>query len=140
MGAIEFLKQLEKLDLMIKNKEIEKQQWRDVAKSTTAQMTGERVQSSGNPHKMSDAIEKYIDLEKEIDLLIRSLIEKKREIIGVIENLSTLKYDILHKVYVQRLTLSETAEIYKRSYNWALNIHNNAIDDVQNIIDNRKEK
>ena len=56
MEAKEFLSQVKKLDLMIKNKLIEKQQWMDIALGITSNMSGERVQSSGSQSKMADAV------------------------------------------------------------------------------------
>lgn len=67
MDAKDYLLQVKKLDLQIKNKLIEKQQWKDIALGITANMDGERVQSSGTKSKMADALVKCIDIETEIN-------------------------------------------------------------------------
>ena len=134
LDAKEFLSQPKKLDLLIKNKLIEKRQWHDLALGITANMEGERVQSSGSQQKMADAIGRCIDVEAEIDCLVDKLIDKKKEVIQVIEQLdSPIEYDIMHRLYVQYMTLQEVADHYKKEYGWATTTHGRALKSVQRI-------
>lgn len=134
LDAKEFLSQPKKLDLLIKNKLIEKQQWRDLALGITANMEGERVQSSGSKQKMADAITKCIDVEAEIDSLVDRLIDKKKEVIQVIEQLdSPIEYDIMHRIYIQYMSLQEVADHYGKEYGWATTTHGRALKSVQRI-------
>ena len=149
MDAKDFLKQLEKLDKMIENKLIEREQWKSIAFGLSAggndvvingvrhQM--DKVQSSGNPQKMADAIARYVDLEAEIDAVIDELIDTKKDIISVIEQLEATEYDLLHKVYVQRITLYEAAECCGKSFSWAKSVHGNALKGVREILNKRNE-
>ena len=115
-----YLEQVEKLDTIIKNKLIEKQQWKDIALGITANMDGERVQSSGAKSKMGDAIIKCVDMEAEIDRLIDTLIDTKKDVIQTIEKLySPIEYDVLHQRYIQFKTLQEIADQYGKDYEWA---------------------
>lgn len=139
MNAKDFLRQIKKLDKMIENKLAEVQQWKDVANNTTANLTGERVQSSGNPHKIADAIGRYIDLEREITQDIDKLIEIKKDVIGVIEQLNATEYDVLHKVYVQGFTFDEVAIACKHTTSWATTVHGRALKHVQTILDQRND-
>ena len=135
MKAKEFLQQVKKLNKMIENKQIEVEQWKDIANNTTANLTGERVQSSGNPQKIANAIGRYIDLEKEINQCIDELIDTKKAVIGVIEQLDAIDYDFLHKVYIQYIPLYEVATIYGKSYSWATTRHKEATDKLQAMLD-----
>lgn len=137
MNAKEFLRQIKKLDRLIENKLIEIQRWKDIANNTTATLSGERVQSSGNPQKIADAICRYIDLEREINQDIDELVEAKKDVIGVIEQLNATEYDIIHKIYVQYLTLEDVADAYDRTYSWATTIHGRALKHIQNILNKR---
>jgi hypothetical protein len=129
-----FLASPKKLDLLIKNKLIEKQQWRDLALGITANMEGERVQSSGSQQKMADAIVKCIDMEAEIDRLVDKFIDKKKEVVQVIEQVeSPIEYDVLHKIYIQYMTLQEVADHYGKEYGWATTTHGRALKSVQEI-------
>lgn len=139
MNARDFLKQLKKLNKMIENKLNEKEQWKCIATGTTAQMGGERVQSSGSQQKMADAIVKFIDIEKEIDECIDRLIDTKKDVIAVIEQLNASEYDLLHKVYVQFFTVQEVADLYDKSESWAKTIHKRGLKNVQRILDERRK-
>lgn len=139
MKAKEFLNQPRKLDVLIKNKLIEIEQWKGIAFSSTAQQNGERVQSSGSQQKMADAIDRYVDYENELNRQIDELIDTKRDVLAVIEQLDTIEYDLLHKVYVQFLTLSEVAVMFDRSYSNITTIHGRALKKVQDILDEREQ-
>nr|DAG53074.1 MAG TPA: Protein of unknown function (DUF1492) [Caudoviricetes sp.]DAP38595.1 MAG TPA: Protein of unknown function (DUF1492) [Caudoviricetes sp.] len=138
MRAKDFLRQVYKLDRMVENKLAEKRQWQEIAAGATPQTTGERVQSSGNPQRMADAISRYIDIEQEIDECIDKLVDTKREVIGVIEQLNATEYDVLHKMYIQGYSLQEVADMKGRSYSWMTSTHGRALQNVQRIIDKRK--
>ena len=130
------LRSIEKLDVLIRNKLIEKQQWKDVALGITASMEGERVQSSGSPSKMADAVIKCIAVEDEINSLIDSFIDTKRRVIEIIEQVeSPIEYDILHQRYIQFRDLQEIADYYGKEYGWATTTHGRALKSVQEIID-----
>lgn len=131
-----FLRQIRKLDALIKNKIAEREQWKAIALGTSMQLN-ERVQFHGNQQKMAHAVEKYIDIEKEIDQCIDDLIAKKQEVINVIEQLNAVEYDILHKVYVQYLTLHEVAYSIDKSYSSVTSIHGRALVNVKKILDER---
>lgn len=148
MQAKAYLEQLEKLDNLIENKLAEQMQWKAMALSVTAHTDGVRVQSSGSQQKMADAIDRYLDIEREINDCIDELKEKKQEIIGVIEQLNAIEYNVLHKRYVgrvielddetftvERFTFEEIADLYKKSYSWATTVHGRALQNVQRILD-----
>lgn len=138
MEAKEFLKQPERLDLRIKNKLIEKQQWRDIALGITSSTEGERVQSSGAKSKMADAVIKLVDAEAEIDSLVDELIDTKKKVIQTIEQLdSATEYNVLHMRYIQYLSLQEIADHYHRDYGWATTTHGRALKSVQELLERK---
>ena len=101
MEAKKFLKQLQKIDKMIVNKEKEILQWQTIAESTTAKMGGERVQSSGSHDKMADAVCKYTTIIEDVKRYRDDLVQKRIEVIETIEQLQNpYEYDVLHKMYV----------------------------------------
>lgn len=135
--AKEFLKQVEKLDCMITNKLAERDQWKSIALGTSVQLS-EKVQTSGSQQKMADAINKYIDIESEINECVDNLIAKKKEVISVIEQLPVDLYDILHKIYVQYYTFYDVADKKDISYSNVTTLHGKALKLVQKILDARK--
>lgn len=135
MRAKAFLSQLDKLNKLIENKMIEKQQWQSIALGIGQRTDGERVQSSGSQQKMADAVVRYVDIEAEIDAAIDMYVDKKNHIISVIEQLPVTEYDILHKVYVQSIPLDEVAVAFNKSYSWVTSKHGGALKAVQDILD-----
>lgn len=130
-----FLEKVRKTDSVIKNKLIEKQMWREIAMGITANMDGERVQSSGNKSKMADAVQKCVDIEAEIDGLIDQLIDLKKEVIQTIEQLdSPIEYNILHMRYIQYMEFQEIADHFKQQYTWATTTHGRALKSVGKIL------
>lgn len=134
-NAKQYLEQVKKLDLLVENKLAEKAHWQSIATNTVANVSGERVQSSVSKQKMADAVCRYVDMESEIDRAIDSYVDKKREIIAVIEQLPPTEYDLLHKVYVQYKYLQDVATERGKSYGWAATLHGIALKHVQRILD-----
>ena len=165
MRAKDFLNQARMLDKIVENKITEKEQWLAIATSTTAaagqtvkiknkkgemeEHALERVQSSGNQQKMSAAVDRCIDLDKEIDDCVDRLANAKKEINAVIETLDVIGYDVLHKMYIgvvskdndERIkyySLRDVADHYDHSYNWAKDKRSKALKAVQRILDERE--
>lgn len=137
MKAQQYLEQADKLEALIQNKQIEKAQWKDIALNITGRYEGERVQSSGGKQKMSDAVHRMIEIEKEIDSLIDRQIDARLEIIRTIEQLKTTEYDLLHKIYIQHMTFKEVAAAKEKSVSWATTVHGRALQSLQKILDKR---
>lgn len=138
MTAKDYLRQLGKLDKLIENKLAEKRRWRDIAMGGGSSFSMEdRVQTSGNQQKMADAVCRYITIEEEINQTVDRLIDKRREVIETIEQLSTMEYDLLHKVYVQYMCLQEAADMMGKSYSWATTVHGRALKHLDAILQKR---
>lgn len=136
MDAVDYLNQVKMCDTRIKNKMLEKEQWFTLATKTTCPTEGERVQSSGNPDKMSDAVAKMIEIDKEIDRMIDSFVDLKQEVIRTIEQVDDpMLYDVLHMIYIQYIKPSEVAVYLNFTYQWTNELHNRGLEEVQTIID-----
>ena len=138
MVAKEFLQQVEKLDILIAHKLIEKQQWRDIAGGISAVMESERVRSSASKSKLENAIAKCVDMEDEIDRVVDQYIAKKKEVIQIIEQVQNPTwYKVLHMKYIQHLDLTEIADRCNGSYDWAKSAHSKAMKIVQKLLDEK---
>lgn len=131
--AKKFLGQIDDLDCKITNKLAEIEQWKSIALGTTVQLS-ERVQTSGSKEKMADAVNRYLEIEKEINKYIDELVDKRMEVIKVIEQLKTKHYDILHKVYIQKLDYTKIADIYDKSYSNVTSLHGRALVELEKLI------
>lgn len=138
MDAKEMLREIEMIDLKIKNKLIERHQWLDVALGITASMDANKVSSSTSTSRMADAVGKCIDMEAEIDELVDALVDAKRSVIAAIEQLdSAVEYNVLHLKYIQYMDLQEIAEKYHKDYSWATTTHGRAIRNLQKLLDSK---
>ena len=135
-GVLAYLGRPEMIDAIVANKMEEKKQWHDLALGITANMGGERVQSSGATSKMADAINKCVDVEREIDELVDKLIATKKEIISTLEQLDNpTEYRLLHDKYIKYIELKDIAVRHGKDYNWAKQTHWRALGHVQEILD-----
>lgn len=138
----EYLYRIDDIDIRIRNKHIEKAQHHalmmDVATIITANMGGERVQSSGSKQRMADTVDEKLTYIQNIDKRIAELEKEKGEIVSTIELLPKDEYDILHKCYVQHMSLKEVAAERDESYSSTTTTHGIALKRLGEILEKRK--
>ena len=146
MNARDFLNQLKRMEEAIKDKLEEIAQLKSIALVVTAVSNNviiegekhsvDRVQSSGSQQKMADAVCKYVDLEKEVDADIDRMVEKRDEVLAVINKLDKpVQCAVLRKKYVQFKSFKQIAEDLHYSYQYILESHSQALKNVQKILD-----
>lgn len=140
MKAKEYLQQVKKIDKLIENKLIEKEQWFAIATGTTASSDdGDRVQSSGSQQKMADAVCKMVEIQEEINNLIDMYIDTKQGVIKTIEQLPADEYDVLHKIYIQDMNMNDVADVKNKSREWVRQTHGRGISTVQRFLGKKKK-
>ena len=132
--AIEFLQQVEKLEKIIHNKLIEIEQWKALALSTTSVLSPDKVQSSGSKQKMSEAVDRYLDIEREINECIDKLYDTKKDVLEKIEMLEAVNYDVLFKIYIEYMDFQSVADAYEKSKNWAYKQHTIALEELEALL------
>lgn len=126
-----FLERFEKLESIVYNKLDERQMWGDLALSITANMGGERVQSSGSKSRMSDAVDVCIDAEAEILDTVKLLRGEMKKITDLIESLdSPMEYKVLHDKYIKGMSHAEIAEKYGHDVSWSTTTCGRALKNV----------
>ncbi len=131
-----FLERIETIDAHLESKLIEQRQWKDLAMNITANMEGERVQSSSaTTSKMADAVVKCIMIEEEIAAAVDKLIAEKKMVVRTIESLhSPTEYRILHMRYIQYISLADIAAKLNKEYTWVTTVHGRAVKHVQDLL------
>ena len=123
-----YLKQIGRLDRMIKNKIIELDQYRDLEYSLGAISNDERVQTTLNPDKFTKKVEKVIQLERKVDKLIDAYADKKEIIISQIDGMEDdTHYEVLFLRYVKRETFEKIACDVGFSLRQIIRIHGEAL-------------
>jgi DNA-directed RNA polymerase specialized sigma subunit len=146
MNARDFLNQVKRIEEAIQYKLEEIAQLKNIALGVASvgcrvviegeEHILEKVQSSGSQQRMADAICKYIDIEKEINNDIDLLLEKKNEVLAVISQLEKpIQYNVLRKKYFQFKNLKSIAEEMSYTYQYILEVHSEALKNVQKILE-----
>lgn len=134
MTAEQYLEQVKQYDVIIINRMRDYKHWVEVADSLGGFSVGERVQSTKNLQKGSDAIATYLDIDNEIKELRR----KRQNIIDTIQALPYDEYDVLYKLYVEYNYSLKVITVEKnRSYSWAKEKKKQGLEHLQEILDEK---
>lgn len=139
-GAKQHLSRIGIIDTLIQGKEAEIKRMKSTVASIRSSWSGsDRVQTSKNPHRISEGIEGYIDAEKDLRKEISELREERKSIIKDIESLEdVLMIRVLHSLYVLQKTYRETAYECKISESWTGAKHKQGLEKIQSFLDARK--
>lgn len=130
MTAKEYLSQLRLLDIKINQKIKEAEELKALAFNTGAiSAEGEKVQTSlSGSGRQYDTIEKYADLQAEIDSEIDRYVDLKHKIINEIHQLSDPRYvEILHRRYVDGEKFEKISVDMNYDYKWTCKLHGKAL-------------
>lgn len=130
MTAREYVKQLERIDILIASKAAEKARWEALALDTGARQSGDRVQGSGNQQKMAGAVESAVDIDAEI----ASLQAQRYEITRTLERLQVDEFWMLNTVYGKHVSIGQAAWERGKSYSWGRTLHNRAMENLEKIL------
>lgn len=133
MKAKEYLKQVELLDVKIRQKKIELAGLKEEATCTGAfDYSAEKVQTSAKADSMSKKVAKYVDLENEIHEDIERFTELKHKVMGQIHMLDDPKYiNVLFKKYIEYKGLKEISKELGYSYDHIRRVHGWALLEFQ---------
>lgn len=137
MGAKEYLRQVERLDAIIKGKLEAIEALRSTVLNCTAVLSD--MPSGGhNPQSKSNAIAALVDLEAEINADIDKFVNTKREVMRVVESLSNpLHIEVLNRRYMSYQKWEQIAYECNVDYRWVHRLHCQALDLVDVILQTR---
>lgn len=130
MTAREYVKQLERIDILIASKAAEKARWEALALDTGARQSGDRVQASGNQQKMAGAVESAVDIDAEI----AGLQAQRHEITMTLERLQVDEFWMLNTVYGKHVSIGQAAWERGKSYSWGRTLHKRAMEALEKIL------
>lgn len=118
---------------MINNKLIEIAQLKELACSISAIQTGERVQTTPNYDKIGTAYAKIDEMERKLDKLIDTYVDKKNHILGQIDGIEDeMLYNILFARYIERKTFEKIATELEYSWRQIIRLHGKALKQFEN--------
>lgn len=134
MKAKDYLKQLQRLDTVIKQKKDELRDLHEESQCVSGiDYSKEKVQSSHTAEAPFVPItEKIIELEKAIGAEIKRFVEEKHIIINQIQGLKNPKHiDMLYKHYVEFKRLEVVAVEMNYTYQYARELHGSALQEFE---------
>jgi DNA-directed RNA polymerase specialized sigma24 family protein len=126
----DYLGMIEKLNLLINNKILEKEELFTIATKTTQDNDG-MPHATGTSDKVGNGSVKLLEKEVEIDRMIDLFYDLKTEIIGQIQKLPADEYDVLHKSFVQGISLADIADEKGKSLTLIKKTRRNGISNIQ---------
>lgn len=133
MTTKDYLNQIGRLNRMINNKLVEIAQLKELACSISAIQTGERVQTTPNYDKIGTVYAKIDDMERKLDKLIDTYVDKKNHIISQIDGVEDeMLYNILFARYIERKTFEKIATELEYSWRQIIRLHGKALKQFEN--------
>jgi len=132
MTTQEYLKQIEKLDAIIKNKQERVEYLRATLLGKGIDYSSERVKTSPQD-RFSATISEYLDEEKKISRLLVELLSKRNEIVTEIEQLDTKYYNVLYMRYVKLYQFREIMNEMDISEQTAFKYHRKALHEFEKL-------
>jgi len=127
--AKEYLGRMKQLNKMINRKEDRAAALYALALKTTPTMSDTGAMGGGNQEKMASAMDKYIDLKKEINADIARLVDMQNEVYALLWQIKNQDYyEVLEKHYLQYKTFAQIGAEMERSVRWAIELHGRALE------------
>ena len=131
MTAKQFLNRARRIDREISQLLELQQHTRDRLTNITQTLTADIVSGSHDPHKF----DKLAELESDINMKIDELVEVKREIFHLIQQLPTRSHRlVLMSYYLDMRTWEQTAVNMNYSWRQTMRIHGQALIEVEKIL------
>lgn len=109
MNVIEWLSQIGKLNQMIDAKIAERDQIRMLATNTVGNLDG-MPHAPGISDKVGSLAVKLVALEADINALVDQYVDRRQEVVEVLERLPEREYGVLHRYYIRGMTWEQVAE------------------------------
>jgi len=141
MTAKDFLSQAYRIDQRINSKLEQVQSLRELATKATAALSDAPAGGNRNVHSMGEIIGKMIDLEAEINADIDRLVDLKREIVTLVNQVANHERQTLLELrYLCFKKWEEIAVAMGYGLHHLYKIHNRALDDISAVMEKRIPK
>ena len=132
MDGKAYLEEVQRLDILIKAARRKIARQKAVATSITAQMGGERVQSTSTKQRMAEAVGSYVDTERD-ELL--PLLRKRDEILNNVRKVhGKIRFVVLYEHYFEGKKLTTIAKEQHYSYSHIAREHGEGLAEIARII------
>ena len=130
MNTQTYLRQIEKLDAVIKNKQERVDYLRSTLLGKGIDSSKERIKSSPQD-RFSATVAEYIDEEKRISELLSVLLKRRNKIVEQMEQLETKHYKVLYCRYVNLMPFKEIMDEMSVSEKTVYRFHREALSEFE---------
>lgn len=128
MTAKEYLSEVERLDVIIKQHEETLEMLKDQVLSTTTRISSIKVQSTSRTDRIGDIVAKMVDMEKMIEEKIAESWDLKCKIIEQIQGLKNPVHSrILYEKYINYKGLQKISDEIGYTYQYVVEVHGKAL-------------
>ncbi|WP_455505704.1 DUF1492 domain-containing protein [Gemmiger formicilis] len=128
MTAKEYLSEVERLDVIIKQHEETLEMLKDQVLSTTTRISSIKVQSTSKTDRIGDIVAKMVDMENMIEEKIAESWDLKCKIIAQIQGLKNpLHSQILFEKYINCKGLQQISNEIGYTYQYVVELHGKAL-------------
>ena len=130
----EYLSRAFRVEQRINNKLEQVQALRALAEKTASILLCTANAKNASPHRMGEAIAKMVDLEAEINIDIKSLVDLKTETVTVIKCVKPIELrTLLEMRYLNFKTWEQIADDMGYDLRWVYRLHGKALSEVDVI-------
>lgn len=135
MTAKQYLRQLERINLIINSKQLQLDELRAFGAGLRAiDYAADKIQTSPRD-RMAETMARWVDLEGEINQIIDNYVDTKNRIVNEINSIPDARYmSVLYKRYVEFKTLTAIAYEMHYEYTWACKLHGEALQAFDRLI------
>ena len=129
MTAKQYLSQIRKLDMMINQRIDEAEALIEIAVGLRSpELKQDVIQASPSGDPIGNAMNRYIDLQREINDMIDQFVNLKHKIIGEINAVPDTRYsELLYHRYVEHMSFAQIAEVMHYEYKYICHLHGEAL-------------
>ena len=139
--AKDYLLQIRLLDAQIDCMLSSVQGLRDSLLRITPTLKQDVVTGSSAHDRMSATVAKIVDLENEINAKVDALVDRKAQVIRLLEKVRNPDYlKVLQMRYIEYASLEEIAVEMHYSYRWIKKLHGRALQVFRKIMDEEKKE
>lgn len=135
MKAIDYLEQVDACESRIENKITEIQRLEAMATNISSHLSEVKVSSTPNPQRIQEVWTRLIEAQAELMDEVDKLIALKIEVIGTLEKLPLIEYDVLYKIYISHYSVQQVAEKKNYTRQGIYDIKDRALEKLQKILD-----
>lgn len=110
MNVVEWLDDVRKLDYMVDNLILRKEEIRTLATKISSGQDDGMPHASGMSDKVGNLVAKLVDMEEDISRAIDRYVDHKTEVCRQLEKLPAKQYQILYLHYIRYKSWSEVAD------------------------------